>query len=440
MTAALTSLPPARRDTERIRESLESWRNAGLEIVAFNHPSEIAELQQLHDVTFVPVADTSVHVFGRHCVPLSAMLHWATAYDGPVLLINSDITLGLDAQALERIRLLCDGGVCSVVRHNHNGDTSSATREPFGFDAFLLHGRDVPELPRSFLGLGQPFWDYLLPHAFAARGMPSYCVDFPAAFHLGHETRWSWELWHRCALEFARVTGEPTGDSLESCLQMSWRVRGKLGATATPIRCMPPPIRPWVEQRFGAPGAKLFLELGAHCGSDTAWLAALPDVTIHAFEPDPRNAQPPRANLTLHRAAVAAHDGRGPLLLSVDGWGREWTFSSSIKRPKNHLQRYPVTFGDTVEVDLVALDTFHRTHGLDVVDFIWADIQGAEGEMVRGGAETLRRTRYLYTEYSNDELYEGQATLPELLELLPDFHVLELWPGDVLLENRRLAA
>ncbi|HYA09938.1 MAG TPA: FkbM family methyltransferase, partial [Gaiellaceae bacterium] len=177
-----------------------------------------------------------------------------------------------------------------------------------------------------------------------------------------------------------------------------------------------------------------------HRGEDTAWLAELPGVVIHAFEPDPRNSQPPRSNLTLHRTAVADRDGRGPLLLSVEGWGQEWTHSSSIKRPKNHLQRFPVSFGDTVEVELVALDSFHRELGLDVVDFIWADVQGAEGEMVRGGRETLARTRYLYTEYSDHELYEGQATLAELLELLPDFRVLELWPEDVLLENRRLAA
>jgi hypothetical protein len=74
------------------------------------------------------------------------------------------------------------------------------------------------------------------------------------------------------------------------------------------------------------------------------------------------------------------------------------------------------------------------------VDFNWADIQGAEGEMVRGGHDLLRRTRYLFTEYSDEELYEGQATLDELLALLPDYRVVELWPDDVLLENRAFTA
>ena len=90
------------------------------------------------------------------------------------------------------------------------------------------------------------------------------------------------------------------------------------------------------------------------------------------------------------------------------------------------------------EVDLITLDSFCEGRGIERIDFIWADIQGAEGDMVRGGRQTLARTRYLYTEYSDEELYENQATLKEILELLPDFRVIELWTDDVLLENQQL--
>jgi FkbM family methyltransferase len=221
---------------------------------------------------------------------------------------------------------------------------------------------------------------------------------------------------------------------------LSSRVRARIESATTPIDRRPQAIRDWVESKFQDAGPKLFLELGAHRGADTSWLAELPDVTLHAFEPDPRNVPPSRANVTFHRAAVCDRDGRGPLILSREGWGREWTYSSSLHRPKNHLQRFPVTFGDAVEVELVALDTFWRRHRLGLVDFVWADVQGAESDVVRGGLAALHNTRYLYTEFSNDELYEGQATLAEILALLPEFRVLELWPEDVLLENRRLAA
>jgi FkbM family methyltransferase len=441
MPAALTSLSPARAGDEEIEACIRSWKDAGLDVVAFNHPDEIPELGQHYDVRFVPVEETTEAHFGRRCVAVSTLLRWAAEHDTSVLIVNSDLELALAPWELERLRSHADGGLCYLVRHNHAGVRERATRESWGIDAFLFHGRDGADLPPSFLSLGQPFWDYWLPCAFERRGLPLRTADFPAAFHRSHANRWSWETWMRCAAEFARVTGEPGAtDTYEACQELSRRVRARIDAATFAIPRHPGPIRDWVESKFGGPEEKVFLELGAHQGTDTAWLAALPGVTLHAFEPDPRNAQAPRANVTVHRAAVCDRDGRGPLILSREGWGREWTHSSSLRRPKNHLLRFPVTFGDAVEVDLVALDTFARAHGVERVDFLWADVQGAEADVVRGGLATLRKTRYLYTEYSNDELYEGQATLAELLALLPDFRVLELWPDDVLLENRRLAA
>ena len=63
-------------------------------------------------------------------------------------------------------------------------------------------------------------------------------------------------------------------------------------------------------------------------------------------------------------------------------------------------------------------------------------MQGAEADLIRGGAEVLARTRLLYTEYSEVEMYEGQLDLRRLLELLPDFEPIVRWPTDVLLRNR----
>ncbi|MCI0393432.1 MAG: FkbM family methyltransferase [Chloroflexi bacterium] len=436
---AVTSLPPPRENFSRTRECINSWRTAGLQVRVFNHLEEIARLARFYDVEFVPVTETTVSVFGRHYAPIKAMLDWAAQEDVPVLLINSDIYLQMAEWEIKRIRWLADGGLCYFIRYNHNGNVTAPDREPYGIDAFLCHGRDVAQFPASFLSMGQPFWDYWLPHTFASRNRPIYAVEFPAAFHRNHPSRWSWENWHRCALEFARITGQPGGDqSFKACVTMSVRVRQNFDQKKLSVPQRPLQIKEWVQQTFRYPGAKTFLELGAHEGTDTAWLAQIPDVTIHAFEPDPRNHQSPRPNVVLHRAAVAERDGLGSLILSQQGWGQEWTHSSSIKQPKNHLHRFPVTFGGTAQVRLVALDTFYQQHGLDVIDFIWADIQGAEGEMIRGGRRTLAHTRYLYTEYSDDELYEEQATLKEIMEMLPNFRVLELWPDDVLLENMDL--
>lgn len=203
-------------------------------------------------------------------------------------------------------------------------------------------------------------------------------------------------------------------------------------------------IREWVEKTFAGPGAgpgaKLFLELGSHRGEDTKWLSEIDGVSVVAFEPDPRNVSaaelPPHA--TIVHAAISDMDGVAPFILSESGWGREWTFSSSLRKPKNHLTKFPVTFGRTIQVRTMRLDTAHeRLLAGRAIDFIWCDIQGAEGDMIKGGGRALENTHYLYTEYSNEELYEGQPNLEALLEMVPDFRILKLWDSDVLLVNTK---
>ncbi len=207
--------------------------------------------------------------------------------------------------------------------------------------------------------------------------------------------------WYRCALEFGRVTGGLNGDqSWEACVAMSLRARQTFEHGIALISPQPRPIGEWVEQRFRDDAPKTFLELGSHVGTDTEWMAPLPNVTIHAFEPDPRNHQPPRDNVIQRRMAIAQNDGRAQFILSHAGWGQEWTHSSSIKRPKNHLHRYPVTFGDTISVDAITLDTYCRKEGLAKIDTIWADIQGARAKWFvaarkrwRAHVTSLRRIR-----------------------------------------------
>lgn len=435
---ALTSLSPTRPDTDYVRSCIQSWRDAGLTVRSFNHPSEIPELARRFDVEFVPVTRTTADLFGRHFVPVRALLEWAAGHDAPVLLINGDIQLRLLPWEMQRLRWVSEGGLCCFFRYNYADDPSAGTREPHGIDAFLLHGRDERLFGDSFLSFGQPFWDYWLPDRFHAGARPVYRVEYPAAFHRSHPSSWSWDSWYRCALEFDRLTGHLDADkSFDQCQLMCERVRRQITSSPS-IGAAPGDIRQWLQARFGGPGRKTFLELGAHTGTDTVWLAKLPGVTLHALEPDPRNVPPPHPNVFVHRLAIAERDGRVPFLLSREGWGKEWTYSSSIRAPKNHLRWYPVTFGPTIEVEAVSLDSLVDRFGLGPIDFIWADIQGAEGDMIRGGSRALARTRYLYTEYSDDELYEGQPSLAEIKALLPDFSVIELWPGDVLLENRAL--
>ncbi len=123
---------------------------------------------------------------------------------------------------------------------------------------------------------------------------------------------------------------------------------------------------------------------------------------------------------------------------SPDGKRQDWDYSSSLLKPAAHLEHYPwCTFERKTQVQVVALDRLM----LGAVEFIWMDVQGAEHLVLSGAVETLKRTHYLYTEYSDILMYEGQMNLDGLKGMLPDFEVAGLFGQgpcpNVLFENRR---
>jgi FkbM family methyltransferase len=190
------------------------------------------------------------------------------------------------------------------------------------------------------------------------------------------------------------------------------------------------------------------LELGANDGEHTAmFLDLFPQARIYAFEPDVRAAARFRARIgadrrvLLFEAAVGAVDGPAPFYPS-DGWpspaDRErlpdgWDLSGSLHRPTGHLQQHPwCTFSRQVEVTVWSLDSWAAFKRIGDVDFIWADVQGAEGDVVTGGRQTLVRTRWFYTEFSDAPLYAGQVALADLQWMLPMFTLAKRYEHDAL--------
>ena len=193
----------------------------------------------------------------------------------------------------------------------------------------------------------------------------------------------------------------------------------------------------------------VILDVGANSGQTTVeLLQAMPQATIFAFEPDPRaiakfrrNIRHPRVHL--QECAVGAVSGTITFHQSsgaenLPDYQAGWDQSGSIRRPRSHLQVWPwVKFHTQIEVPIVTLDSWAEAQGVDEVDFIWADVQGAESDLVDGASRILRTARFFYTEYSNNEWYEGQVTLPALAAKLPDFELIRRYQADVLFRNRR---
>jgi FkbM family methyltransferase len=202
--------------------------------------------------------------------------------------------------------------------------------------------------------------------------------------------------------------------------------------------------------------ATTILEIGAHHGwHSVGLLQTFPRATVHSFEPDPRAfavhtrmVNNPRSKL--YQLAIGATNGdanfhtSGGLPPGLDAtlkahYPEGWDQSGSLRTPKGHIQKYPwCEFKRTISVEVRTLDNWASKHAPGDIDFIWADMQGAEGDLATDGAQTLARTRFLYCEYNNEELYEGEPSLTRLLELLPTFDVVYRLPGDVLLRNTAL--
>lgn len=190
------------------------------------------------------------------------------------------------------------------------------------------------------------------------------------------------------------------------------------------------------------------LEIGCNDGSNTLWFLEIFDSPkIFCFEPDPRAASRfkrkigNRPEVGFYECAISNKDGKETFYMS-SGQENEmmpegWDYSGSIRKPKNHLKIHPwCKFEKKIIVKTKRLDTWCKEKGIDRIDFIWMDVQGAEIDVIRGGRNALRNTRYLYTEYNNKELYEGQLSLKQLLKKLAEFEVVVRYPDDILLRNK----
>ena len=194
------------------------------------------------------------------------------------------------------------------------------------------------------------------------------------------------------------------------------------------------------------------IEIGANTGTHTAlFAAAMPNATIYACEPDERAWRQLQdvcvrfPNVRLMKVAVSDSDGVADFYCSSgkhpNREDADWNQSGSLCQPTGHLEQYKwCTFTESAKVQTRSLDSITAELGIDTIDFIWMDVQGAERHVLKGATKTLALTRYLYTEYSDVELYAGQPSLKEILGLANGFQVSRRFPGDALLKNRQLVS
>jgi FkbM family methyltransferase len=196
----------------------------------------------------------------------------------------------------------------------------------------------------------------------------------------------------------------------------------------------------------------IILDVGSFDGEDSReFLNLFPSAKIYAFEADPMSLRyfegknHPK-EITLIKAAVSNIDGEidwYSSLLHTKYPGIQWSLSSSLRKPTNHLKRWPgVSFSPTTfKVNSIKLDTWvSQNLKNNIVDFIWCDVNGAEEDFILGGLDTLQnKTRYLYTEFFNEEMWQGQVNLDWITDHLSNFEIIETHKkNNVLLKNKTI--
>lgn len=131
------------------------------------------------------------------------------------------------------------------------------------------------------------------------------------------------------------------------------------------------------------------LDVGANVGPVTLALSRLcPDGRVHAFEPVPesfafleRNVAANGAhNVSLHPVALSDHDGTATIHFEAEATGAAFI--------SDHLSA-----GVPQQVRLQTLDGWAAGAGLDRLDLVKIDVEGAELPVLDGGRATIARLR-----------------------------------------------
>jgi FkbM family methyltransferase len=208
------------------------------------------------------------------------------------------------------------------------------------------------------------------------------------------------------------------------------------------------------------PGPACIFEIGACQGEDTLKYAqAFSRAQIYAFEPLPENFEVLRQSIAVCERAQAwqlalgdvqgdavFHVSSGAPATEVGSPGAVVSRSSSLLMPaaKRPESLEWLTFDRSIRVSADTLDSFCVQEGVERIDFVHMDVQGAELKVLAGAKRMLPRIRAIWMEVAFEQTYEGQCLEPETTRWMVDrgfrkIHQVSYGPeGDALYYNMRM--
>jgi FkbM family methyltransferase len=187
----------------------------------------------------------------------------------------------------------------------------------------------------------------------------------------------------------------------------------------------------------------VYFDVGANDGESMIWLARQnPANIVYAFEPTPilvgmlleKAASLP--NYKVVPKAVSDWEGRSTFGIAArEDWGCSslHTFNDNLDQtwPGRHFG-----FTESVEVDVIRLDSFITQHSILEVEFLHVDVQGCDMEVLLGLGDHLRKVKAGVIEMpsSHDvKLYKTQKYVAQdAIEFLQrnGFQIVDKAPND----------
>jgi FkbM family methyltransferase len=154
------------------------------------------------------------------------------------------------------------------------------------------------------------------------------------------------------------------------------------------------------------------------------WEIFAPNLTIYGFDADAETCS--EANTNLNSRQVSWTEKHIPVGLS-DTIGKSKLYvtkypgCSSLYPPsESYIERFAgnselIRLVDIIEIETTTLDEFCNSEGIEEIDFIQLDVQGAELCALKGAASILERcTLGIITEVEFTELYTGQPLFGDI--------------------------
>jgi hypothetical protein len=167
-------------------------------VISVNPEDECEKVAAQHaGISIIPARRDGRAEFGRPLVYMTDLLDAAgSAPTGSVALVNADVLFQGGRRTLERVAEIA--GREFLFAHRYEVPTPSAETGWLyrrGFDFFAFPTRRSRDFDMSGFTMGVPWWDYWLPFAALAAGLPIGKLETNSFRHLTHTTKWDQAHW-----------------------------------------------------------------------------------------------------------------------------------------------------------------------------------------------------------------------------------------------------